>query len=155
MKIAVFAGTFDPITYGHIDLIKRSVSQFDQVIVLIAINKDKTCYFPLEKRLLMVKKAVKDIPNVIVDHYDGLTVNYAKMHQAHYLIRGVRNEVDRSYEKVIAKTNKEYEPSIETILLEADPSLIDISSTKVKELYINKKDISKYVPLSVIKIMEK
>lgn len=154
MKKAVFPGTFDPITNGHLNLIKRASKMFDEVIVLVAINPEKKSKFSLEERVLNIKEAVKNIHNVKVDSTKGLTVEYAKKHHAKYLIRGLRNSDDFKFETELMIANKALEPSIDTIFLIADEDLKDISSTKVKELYNSGIDISNMVPKNVIEKMK-
>lgn len=154
MKLAIFPGTFDPITNGHINIIKRASNIFDEVIVLVAINPEKKSRFSLEERVASIKEAIKDLNNVVVDSTTGLTVEYAKKHNAKFLIRGLRNESDFEFETDLMLANKTLEPDIETIFLIADEKLKDISSSKAKELYSEGVDISNMVPKNIIKIMK-
>ncbi len=155
MTKAVFAGTFDPITNGHIDILKKALDKFDEVIVLIAINPDKECTFSVDTRKKMIKEAIKDnnLKGSSVAFTQGLTVRFAKSVGAKYLVRGLRDIKDLSYENKIRDINKELDPSIETVFINTSEETKDISSTKVKEMIANKEDISNLVPQSVIKYM--
>lgn len=155
MAKAVFAGTFDPITNGHIDILKKALDKFDEVVVLIAINPDKVSTFSVNVRKKMIKEAIKDnnLLGASVAYTEGLTVMFAKSVGAKYLVRGLRDEKDLPYEYKIRDINKELDPSIETIFINTSEETKDISSTKVKEMIANKEDISNLVPQSVINYM--
>jgi len=154
MKIALFPGTFDPITNGHLNILKRACKIFDKVIVLVAINPEKKSVFTLEERVEEIKGAIKGIDNVEVDSTTGLTIDYAKAHGAKYLVRGLRNDSDFEFETHLMLINKVLEPTIETVFLIADEDLKDLSSTKVKKLYKSGVDISNLVPKSVLEKMK-
>ena len=149
-KKAVFAGTFDPITLGHVDIIKRSLPLFDFIIVAIGVNSKKQTLFSLEKRLEWVKNIFANEPKVIVEHYSDLTVSYCRSVGAQYILRGLRNGSDFDYEAHIAQVNKEMAPEIETIFMITSPELSYISSTIVRDLVIYGGDYKKLVPKEVI-----
>ena len=133
-KIAVFAGSFDPFTLGHLDIVKRAAALFDEVYVLLAVNASKKYLFDEAARADMVRKAVENIPNVKVDCFDGLTVDFAKRVGAKYLVRGIRNAADVDYEQTVAWNNKVLCPECETVFLSSAPEHLMVSSTVVREL---------------------
>lgn len=148
-RIAVFPGSFDPITVGHEDLINRSLKLFDKVIVAIGVNSQKQGYFPLEKRLDWLKEIFGHNEQVIVGHYEGLTVDFCKRYDARFIVRGVRNAADFDYERTIALLNTSMQTDIETILLPSAPQFSHISSTIVRELIKYRGNFSHLVPASV------
>lgn len=148
-KIAVFAGTFDPITLGHVDIIKRSLGLFDKVVVAIGVNTKKQTLFSLEDRITWVKNIFKDEPQIEVDDYTDLTVNYCRKIGAKYILRGLRNGSDFDYEAHIAQVNKELAPEIETVFTISSPELSYISSTIVRDLILYGGDYSGFVPTAV------
>ena len=152
MNIAIYPGSFDPITNGHLDMIIRSSKLFDKVIVLIANNPNKVCRFSLTSRVRMIKEATKDISNVEVDSYDGLTVNYAKEHNAKAIIRGLRVVSDFEYERQLAAANEYIDSSIETVFLMSHKENTFISSSTIDEMFNNNVDISPLVPLCVLEM---
>ena len=119
MKIAVYPGSFDPITNGHLDILERATKVFDRVIVLVAINSAKKSRFPLEERVKMIKEATANLENVVVDSYEGLTVKYAKEHNATHLIRGLRAVSDFEYEFQLASANEFADASIDMVFFMA------------------------------------
>ncbi len=151
MKKAVYPGSFDPITNGHIDILKRATSIFDEIIVLIANNPDKNSRFTLEEKIEMVKEAVKDIPNVKVDYTDSLTVKYAKKVGARHLIRGLRAVSDFEYEFKLCASNQFIDKDVEMVFLMSHDATSFISSSMIDDLYKNGEDISPLVPASVLK----
>lgn len=155
MKIAVYPGSFDPITNGHLEVLKRSCEVFDEVILLLALNPSKPSRFSLEERLEMMKEATKDLPNVIVDSYDGLTVDYAKKHGAKHLIRGLRAVSDFEYEFSLAAANEFAAPDVDMVFFMAHQSEAFVSSSAIVELFEGGVDVSSLVPPSVLKGLEK
>lgn len=155
MNIAIYPGSFDPITNGHLDMIIRSSKLFDKVIVLIANNPNKVCRFSLTSRVRMIKEATKDISNVEVDSFDGLTVNYAKEHNVKAIIRGLRVVSDFEYEWSYAAANEFINKDIEMVFLMAHKELTFISSSTIDELYRSGVDISSLVPSIVIEEYKK
>jgi pantetheine-phosphate adenylyltransferase len=148
-KIAVFAGTFDPITLGHVDIINRSLSLFDKVVLAIGVNAQKKTLFSLEKREFWMRSIFQKEPKVEVMHYDELTVEFCRKIGAHYLLRGLRNGSDFDYETHIAQLNKQLAPEIETIFTISSPHLSYISSTIVRDLIVYGGDYKSFVPAEV------
>ena len=148
-NIAVFPGTFDPITVGHVDIVNRASSMFDEIIIAIGVNTKKTTLFDLEKRKEWVKIAFANNPKVRVDAYEGLTVDFCKTVNATFLLRGLRNGTDFDYESHIAQLNKALWNNIETIFIMCNPELSYISSTLVRDLIIHKADYQRYLPVGV------
>ena len=151
MKVAIYPGSFDPITNGHLDILKRACSVFDKVIVLVAINDAKASRFTVEERVAMIKEAVEDMPNVEVDSTDGLTVRYAKKVGATHLIRGLRAVSDFEYEFQLASANEFADASIDMVFFMARGDKTFISSSSILRLHESGVDISNLVPKSVLK----
>ena len=151
MKIAVYPGSFDPITNGHLDIIERALKIFDKVIVLIAINPNKKSRFSIQERKEMIVEALEGNKNVEVDTYDGLTVKYAKDHGATHLIRGLRAVTDFEYEFQLASANDFADSSIDSIFLMSKGEKSFINSSSIMELYEKGVDVSALVPKSVLK----
>jgi len=158
-KIAVFAGSFDPFTLGHLDIVRRSASLFDELWVLLAVNASKKYYFDEATRAEMVRHAVADISNVKVDVYDGLTVDFMKRVGAKFLVRGIRGAADVEYEQTVAWNNKILYPECETLFLSSAPEHLMVSSTVVRELLKaeiageGRAKLAKYVPDAVISLL--
>jgi pantetheine-phosphate adenylyltransferase len=148
MKKAVFPGSFDPITLGHFDIIKRGVSLFDEVIVAIGINADKKYMFSLEDRKRFIEEAFKDEPKVSVITYEGLTIDLCRKLEAKFILRGLRNPADFEFEKAIAHTNRKLS-KIETVFLLTASNTSYISSSIVRDVIRNKGDYTVLVPESV------
>ena len=150
MKIAVYPGSFDPITNGHLEILKRALNIFDKVIMLVAVNPDKKSRFSAEERVNMIKEAIND-ERVVVDSYQGLTVEYAKKHGASHLIRGLRAVTDFEYEFSLASANDFIDSSVDTVFLMSKAEKSFINSSMIMELYQNGVDVSSLVPPSVLK----
>ena len=146
MKIAVYPGSFDPATYGHLDVIRRAAVSFDKVIVGVLHNSSKSPLFSVQERVNILEKAVQDIPNVEVKAFEGLSVNFARENHAQVIIRGLRAVTDFEYELQMAQTNHKLEPSVETVFLTTSLEYSYLSSTIVKEVAFYHGDISKFVP---------
>ena len=155
MKKAIYPGSFDPITNGHLDILSRAVKVFDEVIILVAVNPNKHFNFSPKERVEMIKEAVKDYPNVKVDYYDGLTVEYAKKHGATHLIRGLRAVSDFEYEFQLASANDFIDKDIDTVFLMSKSDNIFINSSTVIEMHERGIDVSGLVPQSVLKRLKK
>ena len=149
MKIAVFPGSFDPITIGHVSLINRALPLFDKIIIAIGVNTSKNKLFPLEQRVKWIKDVFDGEPKVEVHEFHGLTVEYCRNVGANYIIRGLRNASDFDYEKTIAQLNHELNKEIETVFLISRPKYSHISSTIVREIIRVKGDASSLVPEEV------
>lgn len=152
MKV-IYPGSFDPLTYGHLDIIKRLDAMFDEVIVAILINEDKKSLFTLEERVDLIKTEVceNDLSSVTIKSFDGLMVNFAKEENTHIIARGLRLVADYEYEKNIARINSSLYPELETIFLLANSNYSFISSSGVKEVASFKGDISPFVSPNVEK----
>ena len=143
MKTAVYPGSFDPITYGHLDIIKRAASMFDKVIVAVMCNSAKTPLFTLDERVKMIKESVTGIDNVVVESFSGLLIDYCKKEDIHIVIRGLRAITDFEYELQIAQTNKELShDEVDTVFLTTNIKYSYLSSSVVKEVASYKGDIS-------------
>ncbi len=145
-RIAVFPGSFDPITLGHEDLIKRAAPLFDKVIVAIGLNSSKKNLFSLEQRMLWLEEVFKKEENVVIDSYEGLTVNFCNEMSSSFIIRGLRSSSDFEYEKQISQLNHIIGSGIETVFLISKPEFSHISSSIVREILKNNGDVSQLVP---------
>ena len=134
MKIAVYPGSFDPITNGHLDIIKRASKVFDKVIVSILVNSSKTPCFEMEERRALIERVMGDLPNVEVDCFEGLLVNYVRKKGAHVIIKGLRAISDFEYEFQMALANTKIAPDIETLFMMTNQEYSYLSSSIVKEL---------------------
>lgn len=148
-KIAVFPGSFDPITIGHVDIVTRSIGLFDKIHVAIGINTQKKYLFPLEQRLTWLKDVFKEYPTITVDSYEGLTTKYCEQVGANFILRGIRSAGDFEYEKTIAHLNNSMNPNLETLLILSKPEYSSISSTIVREIIKADGDVRKFVPEAV------
>lgn len=146
MKIALYAGSFDPITNGHLDILKNGSEIFDKIIIAVSYNDKKKCFLTIEERVELIKKSVSFLKNVEVDAYNGLTVDYAKSKGINVLLRGLRTSYDFEYELQLAQANNSLDKNIKTVFLTTKSEYNFISSSMVKEIFVNNGDISKYVP---------
>ena len=156
-RVAIYPGSFDPPTYGHVDLVERALHVFDKLIVAVARNADKDCLFTAEERVEMLRESIGDIEGVEVDSFDCLTVEYAKAKNATAILRGLRAVSDFEYEFQMALMNRKLAPSIETIYLMPKDTHIFLSSSLIKEVAMfGGRDLSKFVPPPVErKLLEK
>jgi len=148
-NIAVYPGTFDPVTYGHIDIIKRAARILDKVIVAVAHNDEKSPLFSVKERVLMLKDALKALKNVIVDDFEGLVVDYVRRKGARVMIRGLRMISDFEYEFQMALTNRKLAEDIETIFMMPNESYSYISSKLIKEAASLGADVKNFIPKKV------
>ncbi|MBQ8262604.1 MAG: pantetheine-phosphate adenylyltransferase [Lachnospiraceae bacterium] len=147
MKRAIYPGSFDPVTFGHLDVIERASEMFDEIIVSVLNNKGKSPLFSVEDRVKMLKEATKHLPNVKVDSFSGLLINYAKEKDIHVAIRGLRAITDFEYELQIAQTNRKLsDGELDTIFLTTSLEYAYLSSSSVKEIASFGGDISQCVP---------
>ena len=154
MKRAVYPGSFDPVTYGHLDIIKRASEIFDELIVSVLNNKEKTPLFSVEERVNILREATKDIPNVRIDSFSGLLINYAAENDLHIAVRGLRAITDFEYELQIAQTNRKLSnEKLDTMFLTTSLEYAYLSSSSVKEIASFGGDISQCVPEFVEKLI--
>ncbi|MFB6257671.1 MAG: pantetheine-phosphate adenylyltransferase [Flavobacteriales bacterium] len=148
-RIAVFPGSFDPITIGHESVIRRGSALFDECVVAVGINAQKDHLFPLEKRMEWLEAVFKDEERIRIDSFRGLTIEYCRAIGAKYILRGLRNPNDFEFERNIAQMNKAMDPAIETVLLPTLPEHTAISSTIVRDIIRNDGDPAPFVPAGV------
>ncbi len=154
MRIAVFPGSFDPITLGHEDVVRRAAPLFDQIIVAIGVNSTKKSRFSNEDRVAMLEAVFADLPSVKVQFFSGLTADFCKEVEAGWLLRGVRNSSDFEYECTIAQMTKKLSPNLETIVLFTKEEYSSISSTVVMEIIANRGDVSAFVPSAALEFIK-
>ncbi|HTB33011.1 MAG TPA: pantetheine-phosphate adenylyltransferase [Bacteroidia bacterium] len=148
-RIAVFPGSFDPITKGHESIVQRALPLFDSIIVAIGSNSTKSSMFPLEKRRQWIENTFDKYPNVKVVDYSSLTIELCRKHGASYILRGLRSVTDFEYESNIAKMNRAMEPTIETVFMLALPEYSAIHSTIIREIIKNNGDVSQFIPSGI------
>ena len=148
-KRAVFPGSFDPMTLGHLNILKRSIPLFDEIIVAVGGNDAKAPMFPLEKRLAWLRDVCSPFPSVRVKSFEGLTSSFCLENEASWLLRGVRNGGDFEYERTIAQMTQVLEPNLETVILFTDPEYAHIHSNVVREVVRNGGDASAFLPSEI------
>lgn len=148
-NIAVFPGSFDPITQGHVALVKRALPLFDKIIVAIGVNSQKKYLFSLEQRLEWLEETFKDEPKVEIAYYEKLTAHFCMKAGAKYLLRGLRNSSDFDYEKTISQLNAIVAEGLETVFLISEPQYSHISSTIVREIIRGGGDASPFIPKAI------
>lgn len=149
MKIAVFPGSFDPVTKGHESIVMRALPLFDKIIIAIGKNEDKSGYFPIEKRLEWLKKVFEGNPKVEIHNYSGLTVDFCNEIGAKYLIRGLRTSSDFEFERNVAQVNSRLSKHIETVFLLTLPEHVMITSSIVREVHKFGGDLSHFIPQKI------
>lgn len=155
MRICLFPGTFDPITYGHIDIIDRSLRLFDKLVIGIGINANKQPMFSADQRVTWIKSIYSDEPKIDCVIYEGLTVDCCKRVGATYILRGIRYVNDFEYEKAIADMNRSLDGSIETLFLTCLPKYTSVASTLVRDVIRNGGDVAQFVPDVVLQSIRK
>ena len=148
-RIAVFPGSFDPITKGHESVVRRAAPLFDKIIIAIGINSSKKHMFDIEQRKLWIENTFKDIPAIEVATYSGLTIDFCKKQNAEFILRGLRSSLDFDYEFGIAQMNKAMEEDVETIFLLTNPEYSAISSTIVRDVIRNNGKVEQFLPKAV------
>jgi pantetheine-phosphate adenylyltransferase len=155
MRTALFPGSFDPITIAHADIVLRALPLFDKITVGIGANSSKQGFLSVEKRLEIVSAVFRDYPNIEVQIYEGLTVDFCRRINARYMVRGVRSVSDFEYEKAIAQINQTMMPEVETIIILSKPEYSAVSSTIVREILRNNGDVNKFIPQEAISLLPK
>ena len=148
-KIAVFPGSFSPFSLGHKAVIDSALPLFDKIIIAVGNNPEKNQYFSIKKRLKWINDVYKNMPNISVERYEGLTVDFCKTVNANFIVRGLRDSHDFKFEKNIAQMNKKLNAEIETIFIVTPPDLSHISSTILRDIIKNGGDISTFIPKEI------
>ena len=148
-RIALFPGSFDPFTAGHLNILRRALTMFDEVVVAVGINQDKRGFFDMEKRVSIIKKATEGIPGVSVIQYDNLTVDTCHALGIKHIVRGVRNMIDFETERSIADANRRLAPEIETIIIPTSQEYAHISSGAVRDILRHGGDYSAFIPAGI------
>ena len=146
---ALFPGSFDPFTAGHLNILRRALTMFDNVVIAVGINQDKKGFFPMEKRLDIIKQATAGIAGVSVIQYDNLTVDTCRANGIKHIVRGVRNMIDFETERSIADANRRIAPEIETIIIPTAQEYAHISSSAVRDILKHGGDYSAFIPEGV------
>ncbi len=154
MLRAVYPGSFDPVTYGHLDIIRRTVKIADELIVGILLNKAKMPLFSVEERVKMLEEATREFPNVKIVPFEGLLIDFAKQMDANFVVRGLRAITDFEFEMQMAQTNNKLEPEIETMFLTTSIEYSYLSSSTVREIAAFGGDVSQFVPEVVLRQLE-
>lgn len=154
MKICLFPGTFDPITLGHVDIVRRALPLFDKIIIGVGLNSSKAPMFSDEQRLLWIREIFKDEPKVEGAVYEGLTVKFCQEIGAKFILRGIRYVSDFEYEKTIADANRTLDKEIETIFLTGEPKYTSVASTIVRDIIRNNGDASPFIPAAVFNSLQ-
>ena len=149
LRIAVYPGTFDPVTYGHIDIIRRAAAVFDTLVVGVLKNYSKNPLFDIPERVDMLREVTKDMPGVRITSFEGLVIDFCKEQGAAVIIRGIRSFSDFEFEQLMAQTNRKLSPGVETMFLTTSPEYSYVSSSSVRELITFDGDISAFVPDAV------
>ena len=148
--VALFPGSFDPFTAGHLNILKRALTMFDEVVVAVGINQDKPGFFSMEKRLDIILQATKGMEGVSVIQYDSLTIDACRERDIHHIVRGVRNMIDFETERSIADANRRLAPEIETIIIPTAQEFAHISSSAVRDILRHGGDLSTFIPEGVV-----
>ncbi len=149
-KTALFPGSFDPFTAGHLNILRRALTMFDNVIIAVGINQDKRGFFPMEKRLQIIEQATAGMEGVSVIEYDNLTIDTCRQLGVRHIVRGVRNMIDFETERSIADANRRLAPEIETIIIPTAQEFAHISSSAVRDILKHGGDYSAFIPEGVV-----
>lgn len=155
MRIALFPGSFDPVTKGHENVVLRGLELFDEVVVAIGRHGTKSCMFSVEERMEMLQATFANTPRVRIESYDGLTSDFALSVGAKVQLRGVRNATDLAYEQTIAQMTRAMHPDMDTVVLMTDPAFAPIHSTVVRDVLVHGGDATPFVPASVVPYLNK
>lgn len=155
MKIGIYPGSFDPVTFGHLDIILRSSKMFDKLIIAVLKNNSKSPLFTVDERVDLLKMVTKDVDNVSIETFDGLLVDYATERNANTIVRGLRAVSDFEYELQIAQTNHKMNPNIDTIFLTTSLEYSYLSSSIVREIASYQGDITNFVPSEIVELVSK
>ncbi len=145
-RIAVFPGSFDPVTLGHVSIVKRALPLFDKIIIGVGINSEKKNMFSIEQRMDWIREVFKNEPQISIESYSGLTVEFCRKSNAKFILRGLRTSADFEFERSIGQINKKLHHDIETVFLLTEPEHTPVSSSIVRDVIKNKGDISEMVP---------
>ena len=148
-RVALFPGSFDPFTAGHLNILRRALTMFDEVVVAVGINQDKPGFFSMEKRLDIIRQATEGMSGVSVIQYDNLTIDTCRQRDIHHIVRGVRNMIDFETERSIADANRRLAPEIETIIIPTAQEFAHISSSAVRDILRHGGDYSTFIPEGV------
>ncbi|MDY0102964.1 MAG: pantetheine-phosphate adenylyltransferase [Lentimicrobium sp.] len=149
IKRAMFPGSFDPITRGHENIIRRALPIFDEIVIAVGINIEKKGYFPVEERVKWITDVFAGEPKIKVLSYSGLTVDFCKKISADFLLRGLRTSADFEFERTVGQVNKKLNPDVETVFLLSNPEFTSINSSIVRDVYKNGGDVSSFIPESI------
>ena len=147
---ALFPGSFDPFTAGHLNILRRALTMFDEVVVAVGINQDKPGFFSMEKRVDIIRQATRGMSGVSVIQYDSLTIDACRERDIHHIVRGVRNMIDFETERSIADANRRLAPGIETIIIPTAQEFAHISSSAVRDILRHGGDYSTFIPEGVV-----
>lgn len=145
-RVAIFPGSFDPFTIGHESIVKRALPLFDKIVIMIGYNSNKHSFFPLGKRIRWINQVFSDEPRIVVQSFEGLTVDFCKEVNARYILRGLRTSADFEYERAIAQVNKKMHPEIETVFLLTKPEHTPVNSSIVRDIIFHGGDASMFLP---------
>lgn len=148
--VALFPGSFDPFTAGHLNILRRALTMFDEVVVAVGINQDKPGFFSMEKRVDIIRQATRGMSGVSVIQYDSLTIDACRERDIHHIVRGVRNMIDFETERSIADANRRLAPEIETIIIPTAQEFAHISSSAVRDILRHGGDYSTFIPEDVV-----
>lgn len=153
-KIAIFPGSFDPITCGHASIVRRAIPLFDKIIIAIGVNALKSTYFDLEKRKQMIQSVFANSDKIEVQSYTGLTIDYCKSVNAKFLLRGLRTSADFEFERSIGQINKQLNADIETVFLLTQPEHTALNSSIVRDILRNNGDVSQFIPKEALPFLK-